>query len=130
MPPPSLIAPYIKALQELDRGVRVPQTALQAHFVEVCRGDAQPTTAYERAYLAWRGKEQQRLKREAEEQAGRRQLNSNKANETAVVSPKSVPGRWSDPKPYARFVVEPLGTREDFKKDRGANFADCRRNKL
>jgi hypothetical protein len=41
-----------------------------------------------------------------------------------------VPGRWSDPKPYARFVAEPLGTREDFKRDRGANFAESRRNKL
>ena len=118
-PPPSQIAPYIKALQELDRGVRVPQTALQVHFVEVCRGGAQPTTAYERAYLAWRGKEQQRLKLDAEEQAGRRRLNGSRGNETAVVSPKLVPGRWSDPKPYARFVAEPLGTREDFKRDRG-----------
>ena len=56
-PPPSLIAPYIKALQELERGIRVPQTALQVHFVEVCRGGAQPTTPYERAYLAWRARE-------------------------------------------------------------------------
>ena len=129
-PPPSVIAPYIKALQELDRGVRVPQTALQVHFVEVCRGGAQPTTAYERAYMAWRGKEQQRLKLEAEEQAGRRRLNRTRGNEAAVVPPKLVPGAGLIPKPYARFVAEPLGTREDFKKDRGANFADSRRNKL
>lgn len=128
--PPRLIAPYIKAFQELDRGVRVPQTALQVHFVEVCRGGAQPTTAYERAYLAWRAKEQRRLKLEAEEQARRRELHSNRGHETAAVSPKPVPGRWSDPKPYARFVAEPLGTREDFKRDRAANFAASRRNKL
>jgi len=36
--PPSLIAPYIKVLQELERGVGAPRTALQMHFVEVCRG--------------------------------------------------------------------------------------------
>jgi hypothetical protein len=129
-PPPSLIAPYIKALQELDRGVRVPRTAMQMHFVEVCRGGAQPTTAHERAYLAWRAKEQRRVKLELEEQARRRELNSNRGDEPALMAPKPVPGRWSDPRPYARFVAEPLGTREDFKKDRGANFAASRRNKL
>jgi hypothetical protein len=125
--PPSLIAPYIKALQELER---VPRTALQMHFVEVCRGGALPTTAYERAYLAWRAKEQKRLKLELGEAARRRDLLGNRGNETAAVPPKPVPGRWSDAKPYARFVAEPLGTREDFKRDRGANFAESRRNKL
>jgi len=130
MPPPRLIASYVKALQELDRGVRVPRTALQVHFVEVCRGGALPTTAYERAYLAWRAKEQQRLKVELEEQARRRELHGNRGHETTVASSKPVPGCWAEPKPYARFVVEPLGTREDFKRDRGANFAAARRNKL
>ncbi len=128
--PPKVIAPYIKALHELDRGVRVPQTAMQVHFVEVCRGGAQPTTAYERAYLAWRAKEQRRLKLDAEEQARRRELHTSRGDGTAVRSPKPVPGRWSDPKPYARFVAEPLGTREDFKSDRSANFSAARRNKL
>ena len=47
--PPSLIAPYIKVLQKRERGIRAPRTALQMHFVEVCRGGALPTTAYERA---------------------------------------------------------------------------------
>jgi hypothetical protein len=32
--PPSLIPPYVKGLQELERGVRVPRTALQMHFVD------------------------------------------------------------------------------------------------
>ena len=128
-PPPKLIAPYIKALEELDRGSRAPQTALQAHFVEVCRGGAQPTTPYERAYLAWRAKEQRRLKIELEEEACRRELHNNRGREAAAPSPKPVPGRWSDPKPYARFIAEPLGTRADFKKDRAANFATSRPNK-
>ena len=128
--PPSLIAPYIKALQGLDRGIRTPQTALQAHFVEVCRGNAQPTTAYERANLAWRAREQLRLKAEIAEKAHRTEQQSHPASETGVVSPRFVPGRWSDPKPYARFVSEPLGTREDFKRDSAASFAASRRNKL
>jgi hypothetical protein len=40
---------------------------------------------------------------------------------TCVLSPKPAPGCWSDPKPYTRFVAEPLGTREDYKRDRAAN---------
>jgi Protein of unknown function, DUF len=129
-PPPKLIAPFIRALRELDRGLRLPVTALQAHFVEVCRGSAQPTTAYERAYLEWRANEERRKKRELEERARRRELHRDRGRETAGASPTAVPGRWSDPKPYARFVAEPLGTREEFKKDRAANFAASRRNKL
>ena len=126
--PPSLIAPYIKALQELDRGVRVPRTAAQAHFVEVCRGGAQPMTAYERAYLAWREKERRLLKLVG--QARQRKLDRNRGDGAAVATPKPIPGRWSDPKPFARFVAEPLGTREDFRRDSGANFAAARHNKL
>jgi uncharacterized protein YifE (UPF0438 family) len=126
--PPRLIAPYIKALQELDRGVRVPRTNAQVHFVEVCRGGAQPTTAYERAYLAWREKEQRFLNHEGP--ARPRKLHGKRERETNVTPAKPRPGRWSDPKPYARFVDEPLGTREDFKRDRGANFAAARRDKL
>jgi hypothetical protein len=128
-PPPKLIAPFIEGLQELDRGFRAPATALQVHFVEVCRGCAQPTTAYERAYLEWRAKEEQHRKAELEEGWRRRELNRDRGHEAAPSSPNPVPGRWADPKPYARFVTEPLGTREDFKKDRAANFTDSRRTK-
>jgi hypothetical protein len=128
--PPKLIAPYIKALQELDRGLRVPRTALQVHFVGVCRGVAQPSTEYERAYLAWRAEDQRRLKLKLKERARQNELRSNRASRSAVVPPKPMPGRWSDPKPYARFIAEPLGTREDFKRDSSSNFADVRRNRL
>jgi hypothetical protein len=127
--PPKLIAPYIKVLQGLDRGLRVPRTALQVHFVEVCRGVAQPTTEYERAYLVWRAKEQRWLKLEPEERAHQRNLHSSRAGQPPIVSPEP-PGRWSNPKPYARFIAEPLGTREDYKRDSTANLADARRNRL
>jgi len=128
--PPKLIAPYIKALQELDRGVRIPRTAAQVHFVEACRGGAQPATAYERAYLVWRVQEQRRVKLELEEQAHRKDQRRRGQGEPSVAPSDPVSGRWSDPKPYARFVPEPLGSREDFKRDRAANFATSRRNKL
>jgi hypothetical protein len=80
--------------------------------------------------LKWRAKERRQLKLEAEEQAHRMGSHSGRRDEAPVVSPDRVPRRWADPKPYARFVVEPLGTREDFKKDSGANFAAARCNKL
>ena len=74
--------------------------------------------------------DRQRLKLELEEQALRREPHNNRGMKTAGAPPNPVLGRWSDPKPYARYVAEPLGTREDYKRDRGANFADSRRNKL
>jgi hypothetical protein len=70
------------------------------------------------------------LKLEAEEQARRMGLHSDRRAETPIVSANRVPGRWADPKPYARFINEPLGTREDFKRDNAANFAESRHNKL
>jgi|SRR5579883_62078 uncharacterized protein YifE (UPF0438 family) len=128
--PPKLIAPYIKVLRELDRGVRVPRTALQFHSVEVCRRATSPMTPHGRAYLAWRAQEQRRLKLEAEAQIRPRELRRSRDREKALVVSKLAPGRWSVPKPYARFVTEPLGARENFKRDWGANFATSRRNKL
>jgi uncharacterized protein YifE (UPF0438 family) len=129
-PPPKLIAPFIKRLVELDKGLRAPMTALQVHFVEVCRGGAQPTTAYERAYLEWRAKEERRRKLELNEARRQKESNRNRDHEPSPAAPLPVPGRWADPKPYARFVAEPLGTREDFRKDKAANFAASRRNKI
>jgi hypothetical protein len=128
--PPLLIARHIEALQELDSGVRAPQTALQVHFVEVCKGNARPATAHERAYLVWRAKEHRRVRLKAEEQARRRRVRMNPTNEALGAPPDANSGRWADPKLYARFVFEPLGTREDFKRDRKANFAGSRRDKL
>jgi len=94
------------------------------------RGGAQPATAHERAYLVWRAQEQRRAKLELEEQARLKDQRRCRQGEPSVAPPNPTSARWSDPKPYARFVAEPLGTREDFKRDRAANFADSRRNKL
>jgi hypothetical protein len=38
-------------------------------------------------------------------------------------------GNMSAPKPYARFVEEPLGTREDHKRERGRNWSESRKPK-
>jgi hypothetical protein len=37
---------------------------------------------------------------------------------------------YKESKSYAQKINEPLGTREDWKKDRGANYSNSRRNKL
>ena len=107
-----------------------PGQPLKCISLKSARGGAQPATAHERAYLVWRAQEQRRAKLELEEQARRRELRKRGQGKPAVAPPNPVAGGWSDPKPYARFVAEPLGTREDFKRDSAANFADSRRNKL
>ena len=40
-----------RLFQDLDSGVRQPETAALRHFVMVCRGDAAPVTMQERVYL-------------------------------------------------------------------------------
>ena len=44
----------IQGLQKLDDGRIEPKTAMQVHFVSVCRGKVPPVTRYEKAYLRWR----------------------------------------------------------------------------
>jgi hypothetical protein len=127
---PEIDRPIYQSTTGARPSVRVPQTAMQRHFVEVCRGAARPETAYERLYLEWRALEQTRLKLKAQDRVRQREIRSNRSTGIPSVPPKLVPGRWSDPKPYARFIAEPLGTREDFRRDSGANFASSRRNKL
>lgn len=49
-----LLEKCIQSLQKLDDGRLKPKTALQVHFVSVCRGNAPPMTKYEKAYMGWR----------------------------------------------------------------------------
>jgi hypothetical protein len=78
---------------------------MQVHFVSVCRGVARPVTAPERAYLAWRVKEDARRKRAAEDQATKRQLA--RERERGPSRPPGVTGRWSDPKSYEDIGIHP-----------------------
>jgi len=43
--------PFYRALAE---GARAPATAAQRRFVAVARGEAEPETEHERAFLRWR----------------------------------------------------------------------------
>ena len=49
-----LIRKYLTFYIRLDEGKAAPSTPGQQHFVEVCRGDAQPETAHEFAYLKYK----------------------------------------------------------------------------
>ena len=49
-----LLEKCIQGLQKLDDGRLMPKSAMQVHFVSVCRGYAPPRTKYEKAYIRWR----------------------------------------------------------------------------
>ncbi len=50
----SLLRRYLPFYEELASGERVPSTAAQKHFVEVCSGAADPGTEHEVAFLKYR----------------------------------------------------------------------------
>ena len=130
MQPPKLIAPFLRTLQELEAGIRPPRTALQLHFVQVCKGAAVPKTAHERAYLQWRVQVQRRVGQTSKKPSPQRPFRPVRPDDAAAAPASPPAGRWPDPKPYARFVFEPIGSRDDFKTDSGANYANSRRNKF
>ncbi|NBJ13694.1 DUF413 domain-containing protein [Microvirga arsenatis] len=49
------LRPYAYKLARLERGEFPANTDERVHFVEVCRGHAEPRTIHEKAYLKWRG---------------------------------------------------------------------------
>ena len=49
----TLLRRHLHFYRKLENGRRRPATALQIHFVEVCRGDATPNTEHEKAYIAY-----------------------------------------------------------------------------
>jgi uncharacterized protein YifE (UPF0438 family) len=128
--PPKLIASLVKALQELEAGIRSSNTALQLHFVEVCKGAAEPRTAYERAYRQWRA-EVQRHGNKTQKSGRARDVSGAFA---ATIRPRPLPRRRPAAGPIPNhmrcFAFEPVGAREDSKRDSGANFANSRRNRL
>jgi hypothetical protein len=120
-----LIARHLKFYQALDDGSRAPNTALQVHFVSVCRGEWLPQTDHERAYMAYR---QSKL-----EQAGNTpkpakakpvQQQTRKLTPRKPVKPdhRPAPGtKPAHPPSYVRFEDEPWGTRAAFNQDSGRN---------
>jgi Protein of unknown function, DUF len=49
-----LLKPWTQKLELLERGAFPANTEQRRHFLEVCRGQREPETDLERAYLKWR----------------------------------------------------------------------------
>ncbi len=129
----ALIDRHLKFYQTLNDGSRKPDTAAQVHFVKVCRGALLPETDHERAYMAYR---QSKAKQEynTEEPAIRSKPTVGQKPRPAYKKP---PLRtFAQPQPnrsqaagtkpvsqpnWKRFIDEPLGTRDDFRKDSAGN---------
>ncbi len=50
------------ALQELEQGLREPQTEDEQHFVLVCRGEAEASTSLEKTWLKYKHRVQEKRK--------------------------------------------------------------------
>jgi hypothetical protein len=49
-----LLKPWTQKLEMLERGEFPANTTDRRHFLQVCRGEVEPQTELERAYLKWR----------------------------------------------------------------------------
>lgn len=115
-----LLAPYIRALEALDKGKRLPRTALQRHFVSVCRGQAPARTRYEKAYLKWRA---EKLRREKERIERERQRSCEKELRKAAQQAKrrdeiDMAQQRANLSTRPSRRIKEWGTREDWKRDR------------
>ena len=127
----SLLRPYIRALEKLEQGKIEPKTALQKHFLAMCRGESPARTEYEFAYLKWRrtkpdlSKVKQngmppkksrnvRLKDETK-------LNQTELKKIALQVKRRVAADIARQKSQAPTrTINEFGSREDWKKDRAS----------
>ena len=49
-----LLKPWARKLELLESGAFPANTEARRHFLQVCRGEIEPETPFERAYLKWR----------------------------------------------------------------------------
>lgn len=148
----NLIAPHQAALRNLDEGRRKPRTALQNHFIAVRKYDAAPTTKYEKAYLKWRelgfpdlriyaspsvrGSESdiKRSKNVTRQPAKKSPRANQSPNETSPITEMEADRRAqlairaAHGHKTPRFQ-EPLGSREDFRRDAQRNWGRSRQPK-
>lgn len=135
----ALIERYYTFYRQLDLGERTPKTELQRQFVEVCRGRKPAVTPHEIAYMEFKRSREKRKSREQRTSEQRTHRLSAKARPSS--SMRANPARPaidrasihsvdpSAPKPWVRYIDEPLGSREDFKKDSGRNRSRARQPK-
>jgi hypothetical protein len=125
-----LINRHLKAFYELSNGLRKPVTPMQMHFVDVCNGKYGPRTEYEIAYLAFlKACEEYRHQLKQVEGNSKTPPTSNRQERAIRPIGQERPIHEVDPrarKPWSRYINEPLGTREDFKRDSAGNRSRAR----
>ena len=139
-----LIGRHLTFYRALDLGLRTPETELQRNFVEVCRGHRPAATVHEIAYMEFKRIRQGKPSEEPCSRGQRAYKPKTKApgsKEQRTGSTTRGPaigaiGRGNihlidprAPKPWTRRTEEPLGSREDFKKDSARNRSQARRPK-
>lgn len=122
----ALIDRHLKFYQSLDDGSREPDTAAQVHFVRVCRGALRSETDHERAYMAYR--QSKSIQEDNTEEPPIRQKPQPTYKKPPIRTfpqpqpPSQAPGtKPVSPPDHGIFIDEPLGTRDDFKKDSAGN---------
>jgi Protein of unknown function, DUF len=127
-----LLTRCLGALQELEAGKRAPKTSLQRRFVSVCRGALPATTEYERAYLNWRQTRcdltVERARIENEQLRGVQRARERLRQNQRVVELKKIERQaearlaleLERQKSHAKRKAHEWGTRDDWRRDRGA----------
>ena len=119
-----LIKKHLTFYNQLSSGERKPTTAMQIHFVGVCNGKHKPKTKHEIAYLAFLNSCELHGRRSEQVRPISNNLSNPSRKERLIheVDPRA-------PKPWSRYISEPLGTREDFKRDSAGNWSRSRNPK-
>jgi uncharacterized protein YifE (UPF0438 family) len=136
-----LLIRCVHALEMLERGERKPTTALQQHFLDVCKGKYRARTAYEHAYLKWRVSKPNLLKLQQEiatakakgrpvkdktervaqivrQRERRRKIELKKIEAQAKRTEAADIARQQQKYKIPTRITPEWGTREDWKKDR------------
>lgn len=122
-----LIQKYLRFYNQLSSGQRKPTTAAQVHFVEVCNGKYEPHTEHKVTYLVYREACDMQDRRSKKSQRARKPIANQQRSVTQQRPIYKVDPRA--PKPWSRYIDEPLGSREDFKRDSARNWSRARRPK-
>ena len=130
-----LMKKYLDHYKALASGRKKPMSESGFRFLRVCAGKEEPSTDHEIAYCAFQkdvaeqGYRQRAIPRVISESPKPRQKvvldGEFHVGSRVVHSPTPL----RETPTFARKAAEPLGTREDFKKDSGRNWARARKPK-
>ena len=137
-----LIGRHLTFYRALDLGLRTPETESQRNFVEVCRGQRPAATVHEIVYMKFKrlregkpseeprsgGQGQRKQETKAPGSKEERSTRTTRGGATGAIGRGNI--HLIDPrapKPWTRRIEDPLGSREDFKKDSARNRSRGRR---